>query len=60
MDAPGVNVILPYPGGLYSVVSGTSFTAPVLAGTAALIRSLQVTAQQRPSAGLPSTSMQRI
>ena len=43
MDAPGDNIILPYPGGLYSVVSGTSFSAPVLAGTAALIRSLRTT-----------------
>jgi subtilisin family serine protease len=42
VDAPGVNVILPYPGGLYSVVSGTSFSAPAAAGTAALIRSLRV------------------
>jgi len=43
VDAPGVNVILPYPGGMYSVVSGTSFSAPAVAGTAALIRSLRVT-----------------
>ena len=43
MDAPGDNIILPYPGGLYSVVSGTSFSAPVLAGTAGLIRSLRTT-----------------
>ena len=42
VDAPGVNVILPYPGGMYSVVSGTSFSAPAVAGTAALVRSLQV------------------
>jgi subtilisin family serine protease len=43
VDAPGVNVILPYPGGMYSVVSGTSFSAPAVAGTAALIRSLRTT-----------------
>jgi subtilisin family serine protease len=42
VDAPGVNVILPYPGGLYNVVSGTSFSAPAVAATAALIRSLRV------------------
>ncbi|HEY2383652.1 MAG TPA: S8 family serine peptidase [Terriglobia bacterium] len=42
VDAPGVNIILPYPGGMYSVVSGTSFSAPAVAGTAALIRSLRV------------------
>jgi subtilisin family serine protease len=43
VDAPGVNIILPYPGGMYTVVSGTSFSAPAVAGTAALIRSLRVT-----------------
>ena len=42
VDAPGVNIILPYPGGMYTVVSGTSFSAPTVAGTAALIRSLRV------------------
>ena len=40
VDAPGVNIISTYPGGYYSVVSGTSFSAPAVAGTAALIRSL--------------------
>jgi subtilisin family serine protease len=43
VDAPGVNVILPYPGGMYSVVSGTSFSAPAVAATAALIRSIRAT-----------------
>jgi subtilisin family serine protease len=43
VDAPGVNIMLPYPGGMYSVVSGTSFSAPAVAGTAALIRSLRTT-----------------
>jgi subtilisin family serine protease len=43
VDAPGVNIILPYPGGMYSVVSGTSFSAPAVAGTAALVRSLRTT-----------------
>lgn len=42
VDAPGVDVILPYPGGMYTVVSGTSFSAPAVAGTAALIRALRV------------------
>ncbi len=40
LDGPGVNVILPYPGGMYSVVSGTSFSAPAVAATATLVRSL--------------------
>jgi len=41
VDAPGVNIFSSYPGGYYSVVSGTSFSAPAVAGTAALIRSLR-------------------
>ncbi len=43
VDGPGVNVILPYPGGLYTVTSGTSFSAPAVAATAALVRSLRMT-----------------
>jgi subtilisin family serine protease len=41
VDAPGVNIISTYPGGYYTVVSGTSFSAPIVAGEAALIRSKQ-------------------
>jgi subtilisin family serine protease len=41
VDAPGVNIFSTYPGGYYSMVSGTSFSAPIIAGTAALIRSQQ-------------------
>ena len=40
VDAPGVNIISAYPGGYYGIVSGTSFSAPAVAGTAALVRSL--------------------
>lgn len=40
VDAPGTNIFSSYPGGYYSIASGTSFSAPVIAGTAALIRSL--------------------
>lgn len=40
-DAPGVNLILPYPNGYYAMVSGTSFSAPEVAATAALIRSIR-------------------
>jgi subtilisin family serine protease len=43
VDAPGVNMFSVFPGGYYSIVSGTSFSAPTLAGTAALIRSLRAT-----------------
>jgi subtilisin family serine protease len=41
VTAPGVNIFSTYPGGSYSIVNGTSFSAPMVAGTAALIRSLQ-------------------
>lgn len=41
VDAPGVNIFSTYPQGDYSMVSGTSFSAPIVAGTAALIRSMQ-------------------
>jgi subtilisin family serine protease len=52
VDAPGVNIFSSYPGGFYSVVSGTSFSAPMIAGTAALIRSLPSTGvANRISAG---------
>jgi subtilisin family serine protease len=43
VDGPGVNIISAYPGAMYSVVSGTSFSAPLVAGSAALVRSLQTT-----------------
>jgi len=43
VDAPGVNIISAYPGGLYGIVSGTSFSAPAVAATAALVRSLRAT-----------------
>ena len=43
VDAPGVNIFSAYPGGYYSVVSGTSFSAPAVAGVAALVRSLRAT-----------------
>jgi subtilisin family serine protease len=41
VDAPGTNIFSSYPGGYYSIASGTSFSAPAIAGTAALIRSLK-------------------
>ena len=39
--APGVNIISSYPGGYYAVLSGTSFSAPIVAGEAALLLSLR-------------------
>ena len=41
VTAPGVSIIAPYPGGYYAVVSGTSFSAPLVAGEAALLRSFR-------------------
>ena len=41
VDAPGVNIISAYPQDSYAIVSGTSFSAPAVAGTAALVRSLR-------------------
>ena len=52
VDAPGVNIFSTYPGGSYAAVSGTSFSAPMIAGTAALIRALPATGVTGPiSAG---------
>jgi subtilisin family serine protease len=51
VDAPGVNIISAYPGGYYSIVSGTSFSAPTVAGTAALVRSLRATGVGHSIAG---------
>jgi len=38
VDAPGVNIISAFPGNLYAMVNGTSFSAPIVAGTVALLR----------------------
>ena len=40
-SAPGVDIISAYPGGYYSLASGTSLSAAILAGTAALVRSVR-------------------
>jgi len=37
--APGENIISTYPGGTYASASGTSFSSPLVAGTAALLLS---------------------
>jgi subtilisin family serine protease len=39
VDAPGANIISATPNGQYSIANGTSFSAPMVAGMAALIRS---------------------
>ena len=42
VSAPGAKIISAYPGGYYAMVSGTSFSAPEVAATAALIRSIRI------------------
>ena len=37
IGAPGVNLVTTFPGGSYASVSGTSFSAPLVAGTIALM-----------------------
>jgi subtilisin family serine protease len=39
VTAPGVNIISAYPGGYYALASGTSFSSPLVAGEAAVLRS---------------------
>mgnify|MGYP003575095401 FL=1 len=41
VDAPGTHIISTLPGGGYGMASGTSFSAPMVAGMAALIRSVR-------------------
>jgi subtilisin family serine protease len=39
VTAPGVNIISAYPGGYYAMASGTSFSAPLVSGEAAVLLS---------------------
>ena len=48
--APGENIVTTYPFGTYSVTSGTSFTSPMVAGTAALLLSAQPLLNQSSAA----------
>jgi subtilisin family serine protease len=43
VDAPGVHIMSAVPGGKYGIANGTSFSAPMVAGMAALIRSMRST-----------------
>ena len=48
--APGENTVTTYPFGTYSVSSGTSFSSPLVAGTAALILNLKPGTNQSQAA----------
>jgi subtilisin family serine protease len=48
--APGENIVTTYPFGTYSVTSGTSFTSPMVAGTAALLLNAQPNLNQSSAA----------
>jgi subtilisin family serine protease len=48
--APGEEIVTTYPFGAYSVTSGTSFTSPMVAGTAALLFALQPNINQSRAA----------
>jgi subtilisin family serine protease len=43
VDAPGSHIISAVPGAQYSIANGTSFSAPMVAGMGALVRSLTYT-----------------
>jgi subtilisin family serine protease len=51
LAAPGVNIISSFPGNLYGSVSGTSFSAPIAAGTAALLHAMGSTVVTSKLAG---------
>jgi len=46
VDAPGVNIISAFPGNLYGIVNGTSFSAPITAAAAALVVAEGVTSAE--------------
>jgi thermitase len=48
--APGENVISTFPGGTYASASGTSFSSPLVAGTAALMLSAKSSLNQKQAA----------
>lgn len=48
--APGENIVTTYPFGTYAATSGTSFSSPFVAGTAALVLNLEPNANQSQAA----------
>jgi hypothetical protein len=55
VSAPGAHIISAYPGGYYAALSGTSFSAPMVAAEAALVRSLKTSGWTRSiAAGVDS------
>jgi subtilisin family serine protease len=68
MAAPGEGITSSIPGGLYATWSGTSMAAPLVAGTAALVRALEpaqapkdvVQRVKRASAALCGTSFRQV
>jgi subtilisin family serine protease len=48
--APGENVVSTFPGGTYASASGTSFSSPIVAGTAALMLSARPSLNQSQAA----------
>jgi subtilisin family serine protease len=56
--APGENVITTFPGGTYASASGTSFSSPLVAGTAALLLSAKPSLNQTKAASALSHAIQ--
>ena len=56
--APGENIISTFPGGTYASASGTSFSSPLVAGTAALMLSARPSLNQKQAASALSHAIQ--
>jgi subtilisin family serine protease len=56
--APGEYIISTFPGGSYASASGTSFSSPLVAGTAALLLSAQASLNQATAASALSHAVQ--